>query len=169
MGRNGQGIIIQHEPAYGEPAFAGDLRPAQQRADPENHFVDVDGLDHIIIGAGQIAGLLIHKAVLGGDGQDRHIVSRLPEPLDQFESVQIGHHNIRYNQIHMLLIQNIQRLLSVSRHHRVIPVFGQNRTHQLAQLLVVLHNQNPDHLLTRLSLSSRPPCMRKQAPVHYTA
>ena len=72
-------------------------------------------------------------------------MARFPEPAGQFIAVHVRHHDVGYHQIDMLLLQKLQRFLAVRRRHRAVAVLLQHRSHQAAQLFIVLGDQNRNH------------------------
>ena len=50
--------------ADGQTPVIDDLASAQQRTNPQNHLVHIDGLYHVIIGAGQKALAFVIKGIL---------------------------------------------------------------------------------------------------------
>ena len=51
-------------------------RAAQQRADARQHFLHVEGLGHIVVGAGIEALHLVAPAVARGEDEHRHLLAR---------------------------------------------------------------------------------------------
>ena len=56
---HGHGIVFKNGISDDLPAVADHLGTPEQCADTQNHLIDVDGLDHIVIGTGTEAALHI--------------------------------------------------------------------------------------------------------------
>ena len=91
---NGQRITFKNRISYDKSALADELCAAKERADAKDHFIYVDRLDHIIVGAGYKAKLHRVECVLGGYHQNGSLVVSLAERADELVAVHFGHHNI---------------------------------------------------------------------------
>lgn len=74
-------IIIQHDFADSQLSLISDLRAPQKRFDPTQHFIFVDRLDHVIIGAYEKAFALFFWKLFGGHHKNRCVVSAGTKPL----------------------------------------------------------------------------------------
>ena len=102
--------IIDMEFCFTQSCFALDykLTSAQQCFDPPDHFVDIDGFDHVIIRSGAKALLLVGGAFPGSNDEHWGLIFGAAQGGDKFKSIHSGHHHIGDDQIDMGVVQNIK-------------------------------------------------------------
>ena len=110
---DGQRIAFQHRFAEHLPVLVDHLRPAQKRPDAQDHFIDIDGLDHIIIAPGEEAHAHIVKGILRRDHQDGHIHPLVADRPHERVAVHLRHHDIGDQQVKIASLERFQRLESV--------------------------------------------------------
>ena len=144
-GMHRQGIAFQHRTADDLPTLIGHLRPTQQRPHPQHHFIDIDGLYHIVVAAGQEAQPHVVKRVLCGDHHDRDRHASLPQCPYQLIAVHFRHHDIRDDHVVVAGVHGPQGFFAVGHAHHRIAVFGQHMLKQLPQFMVILRDQYLKH------------------------
>ena len=85
--------------------------------------MNVDGLYHIVVGAGLKAHLLIENITFGGDDQHRQVDVCVPQLAYKRKTIHAWHHDICNNQINGLIVQNIQRFRGISRREGMKIIF----------------------------------------------
>ncbi|MPN39465.1 hypothetical protein SDC9_186993 [bioreactor metagenome] len=86
-----QCVIVQRQITADYFALIINFGAAQQRTNAQQHFVNVDGLYHIVVGTGQKSTLLIKKSFTGRHHQHRQRKTRLPQRSGQLTTIHIGH------------------------------------------------------------------------------
>lgn len=81
--------------------------PAQQCTDAKEQFLQVNGLDYVIIHADLVAPLFGSKVIPCGHKQNGNILVQTAYCFGKFETVNAGHHNVRYDQIRQAIIHGI--------------------------------------------------------------
>ncbi len=72
---------------------------AQQRADAGQQFVELEGFDEVVVGAGVEAGDPVADGVAGGEHQDRHGDLVGAQPPGGGQSVHAGHEDVEDDQL----------------------------------------------------------------------
>ena len=112
----------------------------------ESHAItEVDGLDHIVVAAGEKAKTHIVKGVLGGDHHDGNGRAALADGAHQLIAVHLRHHNVGDDEVVIALLQRCKGLLAVGNAEHRIAVFGEHMGEKLAQLAVVLGDEYFEH------------------------
>lgn len=79
--------------------------PTEQRVDPQQHFLFVDRLDHIIIGSNQKTSAFLFWELLSRNHENRRIIPTVSQLFRERIPVHLRHHDIENNQIDMLPIR----------------------------------------------------------------
>lgn len=145
---NRQCIAVEHGAAHPDLSPADRLTPAEQGFHTPKHFIHVNRLDHIVVRPRAKPFMFIRKTVLRGDDQNRHPVIGFPQRPRQFKAVHTRHHDVGNHQIDIGLFQHVKRCDAVLRREGGIAAALEYRAEQVAQFLIVFHNQNPEHART---------------------
>ena len=137
-GVDGQGIAVEEGLADPGFALADKLAAAQQRFHAPDHFVDVDGFYHVIVGTGAKPLAFIGGAFPGSNHQDGQGIAGFAQLPCQFEAVHSGHHDVGDNEVCLRVVQRFQGGEAVGGGNGGIAVFGENGAEELAELTVVL-------------------------------
>ena len=135
-------VALHHRAADDLTALARHLGAAQQRAHAQYHFPDVDGLDHIVVAAGEKAEAHVVKGVLGGDHHNGDGRTALADRAHKLVAVHLRHHDVGDDEIVIALLERNKRLLAVGDAEDSVTVFGEHVGEELAQLAVILRNEN---------------------------
>ena len=142
-------VVELHHPfggffGRGRPAGA----PAQHRLDAGHHFLAVKRLDDVVVAQHLVEGL-----ALGGQHDDGG-VPLLADAAADLPAVQPGHHHIQQDHVRLDLPILGQGVLPVRSQGDLVPLLGQVEPQQLADILVVVHDEDlfvsHDVLLTAL-------------------
>lgn len=145
LSADAEGIIVEKDAAEPQLLLMDDLRPAQQRLDPQQHLFFIDGLGDVVVCSHQEPLALIGGELPGRYHQDRQVVVCFAQQLCKFIAVHFRHHDIQNNKIHMLPIQDLKgRNAVIGGKHCIILRF-QNRLQQHAGVAVVVDNKNLKH------------------------
>ena len=125
--------------------FICQLRAPQKRPYPQQQFLHINGLDHIIIRAGLKTCALIGQGLSCRNDQHRNGDVGMTQLAGQLITIHFRHHHIHHQQMDGVLGQRLQRSLPVFGLENSIARASQVNAHQLAQLQVVLYHQNICH------------------------
>ena len=89
--------------------------PADERADAGEHFFDMEGLGHIVVGAGIDTGNLVAPPVAGSQDQNRHRAAGAAPFFEHRDAVQFGQANVEDDGVIGFGIAEEVSLLTVER------------------------------------------------------
>ena len=147
------GARVEPHRADNEVARGVARSAAEQRAQSGQHFLHVEGLGDIVVGAGVDALDLLAPAIPRGQDEDGHRASRLAPRFEDREAVALRQADVEHDRVVRLRVPLEPALLAVERAvHRVAR--GLERRRDLAvQVPVVFDNQKSHRL--NVSLWSR--------------
>ena len=120
-------------------------RAAQQRAHARQHFFHVEGLGHIIVGAGIEALDLVAPAVARGQHQHRHGAPGPPPGFQHRDAVHLRQADIEDHRVIGLGLAEIMPLLAVERAIDDITGVGQRGRELAVEVGIVLdHEETQD-------------------------
>ncbi len=126
-----------HRPA-GEFALGVPNRTAQQRTDAREHLFEVEGLRHIVVGAGIEALHLVAPAVARGEHQHRHGAAGAPPRLDHRDAVHLRQADIEDDGIVGFGLAEVMALFAVKGAVDHIPRVGQGGGELTVEIGIVL-------------------------------
>ena len=123
-------------------------RAAQHGVDPRQQFAGGEGFGQVIVGAHFQAEDAIGFVVAGGEHQDRRgFVLAGAQFTAQHQAVIAGHHQVQHDQVHLIGFQKMAHLPAVGNHGGAQAVLLQVIAHQLADLAIVIDDQDVVHML----------------------
>ena len=132
--------VEPHRPA-GELALGVAGRAAQQRAHARQHLLEVEGLGHIIVGAGIEALHLVAPAVARGQHQHRHGAAGAPPGLEHRDAVHLGQADVEDDGVVGLGLAEIVALLAVEGAVDHVAGVGQRRRELAVEIGIVLDDE----------------------------
>ena len=88
-------------------------RAAQQRAQPGEHLLHVEGLADVIVGAGVEPGDLVAPTVARGENQHRHGAARLAPGLEHRDAVAFGQPEVEHDGVVGFGVAEVPALFAV--------------------------------------------------------
>ena len=88
---------------------------AEHGADPGDHLLEGERLGHVVVAAERQALDLVLGRVLGGEEQHRRADAVLPQPADDAEAVEAGHHHVEDEQVGPERLRGVDRLEPAGR------------------------------------------------------
>src|SRR4029079_13150678 len=97
--------------------------PAQKRSDTAAEFADGKRLRDVVVRAELEAEHLVELVVAGGEHDDRHGAART-QALADLEPVELRQHQVEDDEIDVLALELLERLLAVARldHAEAVPL-----------------------------------------------
>ena len=141
--RDAPGAGVEPDRADGQIAGGVAGGAAQQRAQARQHFLHVEGLRDIIVGAGVNALDLVAPSVAGGQDQDRHRASALAPGFEDRDPVAFGQADVEHDRVVRLGVAAKPALLAVERAVDRIARGLERGGHLTVQIPIVLDNQKP--------------------------
>ena len=129
-----------HRPA-GELALGVADRAAQQRADARQHFLEMEGLGDIVVGAGVEALHLVAPAVARGQHQHRHGAAGAAPRLDHRDAVHLGQADVEDDRVVGLGLAEVMALLAVEGAVDHVAGIGQRGRELAVEIGVVLDDE----------------------------
>ena len=86
---------------------------AQQRADARQHLLEMEGLGHVVVGAGVEALHLVAPAVARGEHQHRHGAAGAPPGFQHRDAVHLGQADVEDDRVVGLAFAEVVALLAV--------------------------------------------------------
>ena len=120
-------------------------RQLQGRADQRAQRIQSDRLGEVIEGAGLERRHRVLGAAVGGDDRHRCVRAARGDQADQLESVAVRQSHVGQAQRVSLLHHQPARLRQIRRHVDVEAHADQRELHQLAQVLLVVDDQDASH------------------------
>ena len=149
---------VQHQPADGDLLFRhlhrAELRIAPQLAfHARDQLRRVERLGDVVIRPRCQAEYLICVLAFRREQDDRQVFA-LPHLQQGLDAVQLGHHDVQYDQMHLLRHHDVERLQPVVRLAHRIAVRLQKDRDTVHDLAIVVHDQHSQ----LFHLSSPFPC-----------
>jgi hypothetical protein len=125
-------------------AVVGALEPELRQHARQHHRV-VDGLGHVVVGAGaeradDVVARVVRRA--HDDGQQRG-VARLAHLLQHLDAAHAGHHDVEQDQLARVRLEPRERLEPVLRHvHRETGALEAAREHVTIVFVIVYHQDD---------------------------
>jgi len=134
--------VVEFDHALGALGSSrGGLAAAQHRLDAGHHFLGIKGLYHVIVCTQLQAQHLIKGLALGREHHHRG-VARLADAAAHFQTVHLGHHHVQQHHIGLDLIELFQTFFAIVCHRDLIALLGQVQPQQLADIGIVVHNED---------------------------
>lgn len=114
---------------------------AEQGADPGDEDDVTEGLGQVVVGAGVQALGLVVLAVLGGQHEDRHLVSGGSQVRADAVAVHTGQHDVEDHQVVAALTRPVQPFEPVVHDIHGETLGGQSPGQGHREALLVLHDQ----------------------------
>jgi hypothetical protein len=135
--------LIEGQYVAARPLLA-ELRPTQQRLDPRLQFTGAERLAQVIIGTQLQADDPVGLVGTGGEHDDRHmgLARVLANPAAKAEAVLVGQHHIEDHQVARRLVQGLAKPGAIRRGAHLETRTAEVSVQQLANLLVVVDQQN---------------------------
>ena len=95
------GILVEHQIPHNELGVvnSGNTRALHQPVQTNHNFFHRKRLGHIVIGtSGKPFDAVIHR-IFRGQEKARHFGVKFPDAVQQFQTVETGHHNIKHQHI----------------------------------------------------------------------
>ena len=131
-------------------------RAPDQGPEARQHLGHVEGLGHIVVGAGIESGNLLAPAIARGQDQDRHPPPGRPPALEHADAVDHGQPEIEHDRIIGLVRPEIVALLAIGREIDRIARLGQTLLELPGEIPIILDHQHP-HRHPRSPTLWRPP------------
>ena len=144
-------VGVQRAPAHGDLAGALDAAAAQQRFHAQQKLFKIHGLCEVVVRPGVEAGAHIVKGVLYRYHQHRRCVARFTQLADEPAAVKPGHHHVGDDEMHAVVLEKIERRLTVGGLRNLISGAAEVNADQPPQPGVVFNDENVRHALPCLS------------------
>ncbi len=128
---------------------------AQQRAQPGEDLLDVEGLDHVVVGAGVQARDAVGGLHEGGEHEDGGPVALGAQHPADLEAVDARHHHVEDEHVRRVPVRLRQRLHTVRDRRHPVPLQRQRTLQGMTDGTVVFGEQHS--LGHSLSVPSPPP------------
>lgn len=122
-------------------SLVGRRGTTQERAHPAAELADRERLRDVVVRSELEAEDLVELLASSGEHDDRD-VARTPEPLADLEAVQLGEHDVEHDEVHVLLLESLQRLLAVASLDNPVPVALERVGEQRLDRLLVVDEEN---------------------------
>ncbi len=122
----------------------------EQGADPRQHLLHVEGLGHVVVGAGVHAGHLVAPALARGEDEHRHLALVAPPLLEHAQAVFLGQTEIEHDGVVGLGIAEKMPLLAVERGVDGVARIAQRGDELTVEVGIVLDDEK--------SQTANPPC-----------
>ena len=117
-------------------------RTADQGAQPRQHFLDVERLGDIVVGAGIDARNLVAPAVAGGEDQHRHLAPGTAPSLENGQPVHLRQADVEDDRVVGLGIAEEMALLAIAGRIDGIAGIGQRCDELAIELGIVFNDEN---------------------------
>ena len=114
---------------------------AQHGLDAGRDLLGVKRLDDVVVGAQFQAQHLVVGLALGGEHDDGGVVLGAELAAD-LPAVHDRHHNVQQHKIRVQLVELCQRCAAVVDHRHVVALLDQIQSKQLADIFIVINDQN---------------------------
>ena len=115
----------------------------EQRPQPRQHFLHVEGLGDIIVGAGIHARNLVAPPLARGEDQHRHFAVVAPPLLEHAQAVLLGQTEIEHDGVVGFGIAEIMPLLAVERGIDGIARIAQSGDELTIEVRIVFDDEKP--------------------------
>ena len=115
---------------------------AQHRPNAGDDLLGLKGLDHIVVGPQLQAQHLVEHLALGGEHDDG-AGGLFPDLPAHLPAVQAGQHDVQQQQVRAEGVEHFQGRLAVIGDGRLIALFFDVKPQKLADIGIVIHNQDP--------------------------
>ena len=105
----------------------------------------LDGLDHVVVGAGLQPDHDVDVVAARGQQDDRQLVGA-PDAAAHLEAVDAGQHHVQHDQVRPLLAQQFQAVLARRRGGHAVALARQDEFEGRADGVVVLDQQQERHV-----------------------
>ncbi len=123
---------------------------AQQRTDPGEQFVQLEGLDEVVVGTGIQTRDTVADRVTGGEHQDRHPHPARPQPAGGGQPVHTGHQDVQHDQFGVVGRDLLDRVQTVDRLLGPVPLEDQRTLQGLPHRGLVVDDQDAGGMVTVL-------------------
>lgn len=125
-------------------AFTGEVPDAEQRTDSGAKFEPVNGLGEEVVATGlngffDVAWFVEGRNDENGDHTFRWVILELRANLI---AAHARHHNVQQNEVRLVLIDHLHRLLTIRSHEDLVAFFSKVGFQKLTVLLDVVGNEN---------------------------
>ena len=135
------GIGVELEVADAERGGAAWRAPPQQRPDPGQQLLALEGLDQVVVGAAVEAGDAVLGLGAGGQHQDRHVAVGA-QPAADLDAVEAGEAEVEDDQVGDEAGGDVQRLDAVGRGLDLVALVAQRTPQDVGYVGVVLDDQD---------------------------
>ncbi len=156
--RDARGLGVDAERSAFHLVAGVPRRAPKQRADARQHFLHVEGLGDIIVGAGIHAGDLVAPPLARGEDQHRHLALVAPPLLEHAQAVLLGKTEIEHHGVVRLGIAEKMPLLAVERGIDGVARIAQSGDELTVEVWIVLDDEKPQSRYPSLS------CMEPRSP-----
>ena len=140
-------VLVEHQIAdddLGVAGVIGDPGAAQQRPQPQHHFLDAERFGDVIVAAGGEAGYPVLHGVLGGEQQQRKPGLHLPQPAQHIESAHVRQHHVQHHHVRRIAARQLDGARAVSGGGDIPAFVPQRHRHQLGQHGLVVDDEHLD-------------------------
>ena len=146
--------IEPHRPAH-ELALGVADRAAQQRAHARQHFLEMEGLGHVIVGAGVEALHLVAPAVARGQHEHRHGAPIAPPGFQHRDAIHLWQADVEDDGVVGLELAQIMAFLAVEGAIDDIAGVGQRGGELAVEVGVVLDDEKAQGIISGWSIVRR--------------
>src|SRR6202012_1104801 len=140
------GVGVQLQVADLERGGAARRPTAQQRADPRQQLLALEGLDQVVVGARVEAGDAVPGLGAGGPQQDRHVALHAQAPAD-LDPVEAGEAEVEHDQVGDEPDRDVERLDPVGGGADLVALVAQRAAQDVGDIGVVLDYEDAAALL----------------------
>ncbi len=126
---------------------------AQQSPQARQHFLHVERLGDIVVGAGVNPLDLVAPSVAGGQDQDRHGASGAAPGFEDRDPVAFGQADVQHHRVIRFGVAAEPAFLAIECAVHCVACSLQGRGHLPVEIPIVLDNQKPHALLATLILA----------------
>jgi hypothetical protein len=137
-------------------AGPGQARPAEQPAQPGQHFLQAERLGDVVVAARGDPGHPVIYRVLSREEQHAHVRGFLPYPAEHFQAVEVRQHDVQDHGIGPELAGGPDRRRAVPGRHDLPAFITQHTGQQLSQAWLVVDDQHPDRAAVQPPDRGRP-------------
>ena len=136
------GVRVEAQVADHQEGAAARRAAAQQRAQPREQLVALEGLDEVVVGAGVEALHARLDGVAGGEHQDRH-VAVLAQPPAHLHAVQLRQPEVEHHRVGLEHAGLVEGGLAVAGHAHLVALLVERAAQDAGDVGVVLHHEHP--------------------------
>ena len=120
----------------------GAPRPAQQPLHAGRHFVQVEGLRHVVIRARAQSLHAIRDRIAGGEEKDRQLRVASAQALQRLQTIHARHLHVEDHDVRVEARRLRQRVQPILRRSRLPTLMTQRLRQQVRQHRLVVNNQH---------------------------